>query len=771
MTVLRFSPRSALAAALLWGLLPAAAALGQSAADPGRPIVELIDELREQDLHIIYSREIVPARLTITVVPGSATAIERLREVLAPHGLGVDAGPRDSWLVVRDPGAALRGGDALQAPAPAPVRPPLETIVVTASRYALDRPAATSVTEITRQDLENSTAIGQDPLRVTHQLPGTSSNQLNAQTHIRGGALDEVLLRLDGVSLYNPYHLKDFQTVFSGINPRIVESMDVSTGGYEARFGNRMSGVVDMRSVAPAAPRQFELGLSLLESSVLSSGVFAEGRGAWLTTVRRGNLDVLADELDSDIGQPQYVDFFNKLSYSVSPRSELRSGLLSLDDKISLNDAGVAAATADYSDRYYWLTLLRSGDGGLESEVTIASAKLVRTRHGSIDDPARVVGTLADTSTLDRLSLTGDFEYPVSDRLSLAYGFELDALDLGGEVAVNRSFLLDIRSDDLPARNAPPGFARVGHEQTLRAIYMSYRLRPAARLVLELGGRYDEQSLTGQSQTSPRLNLLFDVTARTSFRAAWGRYDQAQALDTLALADGETGIRPAEESEHAVLGVEHRFGDSGTLRIEVYDKDVTRLNRRFENILERVSLIPELLPDRFEIDAASAIVRGIEIGIDGSAGAFRWWGNFARSRTEDRLPTGTFERGWDEEWSLKAGGEWEGADWTLSASAWLRSGWPITGLTLVNGELVAQSYNALRLPDFASLDLRANRVVPTRRGEFNWFIEVTNLLNHDNYCCLDYRYSPPSGADPASLTLEQDALLGIVPNIGLRWEF
>lgn len=771
MTVLRFSPRSALAAALLLGLLPAAVALGQSAADLGRPIVELIDELREQDLRIIYSRELVPARLTITVVPGSATAIERLREVLAPHGLGVDAGPRDSWLVVRDPGAALRGSDNPPSPTPAPVRPPLETIVVTASRYAIDRPAATSVTEITRHDLENSTAIGQDPLRVTHQLPGVSGNELNAQAHVRGGALDEVLLRLDGVSLYNPYHLKDFQTVFSGINPRIVESMDVSTGGYEARFGNRMSGVVDMRSVVPAVPRQFELGVSLLESSVLSSGVFAQGRGAWLTTLRRGNLDVLADELDSDIGQPQYVDFFNKLSFSVSPRSELNAGMLSLDDKISLNDAGLAEATADYSDRYYWLTLSRSGDGGLEADFTMSSAKLVRTRHGSIDDPARVIGTLADTSTLDRLSLAGDFEYAVSDRLSLAYGFELDSLDLGGEVAVNRSFLLDIRSDDLPARNTPPGFARVAHEQTLRAIYMSYRLRPATRLVLELGGRHDEQSLTGQSQTSPRLNLLFDVTARTSFRAAWGRYDQAQALDTLALADGETGILPVEQSEHAVLGVEHRFGVSGNLRIEVYDKDVTQLNRRFENILERVSLIPELLPDRFEIDAASAIVRGFEISIDGSAGAFRWWGNFARSRTEDRLATGTFERGWDEEWSLKAGGEWEGGDWTVSSSVWLRSGWPITGLTLVNGELVAESYNAIRLPDFTSLDLRANRLVPTRRGELNWFIEITNLLNHDNYCCLDYRYSPASAAGPASLTLERDALLGIVPNIGLRWEF
>ena len=130
----------------------------------------------------------------------------------------------------------------------------------------------------------------------------------------------------------------------------------------------------------------------------------ANGRGSWLTTLRRGNLDVLADQLDSDVGQPQYMDFFNKLRFSVTPRSDLSAGFLGLDDKISLNDAGIAAATADYSDHYYWLTLSRNGDAGLESNLTISSAKLVRTRSGSIDDPARVVGTLADTSTFDRLN-------------------------------------------------------------------------------------------------------------------------------------------------------------------------------------------------------------------------------------------------------------------------------------------------------------------------------------------------------------------------------
>jgi hypothetical protein len=89
----------------------------------------------------------------------------------------------------------------------------------------------------------------------------------------------------------------------------------------------------------------------------------------------------------------------------------------------------------------------------------------------------------------------------------------------------------------------------------------------------------------------------------------------------------------------------------------------------------------------------------------------------------------------------------------------------------VNDELVAGSFNALRLPDFTSLDVHANRRVVTERGELNWFVEISNLLDHENYCCLDYSYAPASSSGPATLAIERDALLGIVPNIGIRWEF
>ena len=115
----------------------------------------------------------------------------------------------------------------------------------------------------------------------------------------------------------------------------------------------------------------------LRESVGALRGVFANGRGTWLTTLRRGNLDVLADELDSDIGQPQYVDFFNKLSYAVSPRSQLRAGILGLDDKISLNDAGNARGDSRQQRR-------QNGWEKLTSRQQPGAFRGKRRRHGPV---------------------------------------------------------------------------------------------------------------------------------------------------------------------------------------------------------------------------------------------------------------------------------------------------------------------------------------------------------------------------------------------------
>jgi hypothetical protein len=749
--------------------LTATSAFGQLPDFTGRPIVDLVNALRDQGIRIVYSDDLLPTRLIVLAQPSTDDSFSGLREILSPHGLDVVTGPSDTWLIVRQntEAGSLLAGDPTVA-TPALTRPSLETVIVTASRYSIDRPSAISANAIGRHTLETTPALGQDPLRVTQRLPGVSGNQLSSRMHVRGGKLDEVLLRIDGVRLYDPYHLKDFQNIFSSINPRIIESLDVRTGGFEAKFGDRMSGVIDMQSIAPTELRRYELGLSLLETSILSSGLFDNGRGAWVTALRRGNLDFLSDAADSDIGTPQYVDFFNKLQYTLSSRWKIGTGLLSLDDKITLNDGEIATATADYDDAYFWLTLDQNTESGLEGAYRIAITGINRTRAGTIQDPNRVTGSLAEHSQFDRRVLSADWAYPLSDTRRIIWGIELAESSHNHSFRSDRNDLAPITIADIGAPSAPPSSALIRLDQSQGAFYSSYRLQPIRRLVAEFGIRWDRQSLIDASQLSPRINMLFDITRRTSVRAAWGEFDQSQPLNEIAIADGITTLQQAEESEHFVIGLEQQLGDTVTFRFEAYTKSVARLNTRFENLFERADLIPELLPDRFAISPMNATIRGAEISGEGERGAYSWWSNLARSRTEERLASGKYRRSWDELLSMKAGGEWSGAFWTVTATAIYRSGWPIGTLRLASDELIADNYNSLRLPDFSSVDVRASRRVSTRRGELNWYMEISNLFDHSNFCCLEYDYSPANGIEPASLSTATGDLLGIVPNFGLR---
>ena len=96
-----------------------------------------------------------------------------------------------------------------------------------------------------------------------------------------------------------------------------------------------VSAVIDIDTVSPDSTT-FEVGASLFTSSFLGEGTYANGRGSWLASVRRGNLDLLIDARGSDVGSPRYVDALAKVDYELDSAWSVHAGALVIDDEISL---------------------------------------------------------------------------------------------------------------------------------------------------------------------------------------------------------------------------------------------------------------------------------------------------------------------------------------------------------------------------------------------------------------------------------------------------
>ena len=220
-----------------------------------------------------------------------------------------------------------------------------------------------------------------------------------------------------------------------------------------------------------------------------------------------------------------------------------------------------------------------------------------------------------------------------------------------------------------------------------------------------------------------------------------------------------------------IFGIRHFLANDISLRAEVFYKDIGRVRPRFENLFDPLGLMPELQQDRVRLDPDSARARGVELSVDQTVGNLNWWSSYTWSNVTDRIAGRDVPRSWDQRHSLQAGIDWKYERWNFSAAASVHSGWPATDLQLDdNGFVVPGPRNAMRHGTYASLDVRLSRKFDVRRGTLLVFAEVSNLLDRNNQCCLDWDIIDDS---PGGESLERglDYWLPMLPAIGVLWEF
>ncbi len=186
-------------------------------------------------------------------------------------------------------------------------------------------------------------------------------------------------------------------------------------------------------------------------------------------------------------------------------------------------------------------------------------------------------------------------------------------------------------------------------------------------------------------------------------------------------------------------------------------------------------LLPELKPDRIEVAPVTASARGVELTVSRrSARPLRWWFTYTWSSVRDEFSDSEIDRSWDQTNAVGAGLAWQTERWDLAVAGSYRTGWPTTEFELVTTDplpLVSTGpRNANRLGSYTSVDARVARKFQLERaGELTVFLEVTNLFNQRNECCVEYEFNDEEGE--FGLEVETTNYLPAFPSLGVIWRF
>jgi outer membrane receptor protein involved in Fe transport len=665
-----------------------------------------------------------------------------------------------------------------------PAPQPLPEVVVTSSRYNIRYEHPGSFNFLDRDLATRMPDVGDEALRAIDRLPGTSSGGVSTRHHVRGGTQNEQLFLFDGLRLYEPYHMKDFHSIATIIDQNAIAGIDFYSAGYQVRYGDRMSGVIDISMREPPEDTETELGLSFFNTSALSRGRFGgDDRGDWLLSGRRANLDAMVDIINPDYGSPKYQDYLAHVGWELGGHSYLSVNALFSYDKISISDAGGGErANARYKNDILWAKAESSWSENLESRTILSATEIENRRSGTTARPGVISGFVDDTREFRSLALKQDWQYNASARWLLSAGFEVKRLEAEYRyralTEVSPPFDQILENGQAESRTAD-----LSPRGSQYAAYTELRWRPTDRLTLDAGVRWDQQTYTtagNDDQTSPRFNLLYRLGERTDLRLAFGEYYQAQEINELQVSDGISEFHPAQRAQHLVGSLTHHFDAGFDLRLEAYQKKYRSLMPRFENLFDPLVLIPELQPDRARIEADSAVAEGVELTLSGGGSRnLSWWASYSWSRVAETAGGETTRRSWDQPHTLGAGLSRDWGSWSFSAAGSWHTGWPRTPLlaeAVADGsgapQLVASvgPRGSSRYADFHSLDVRVSRSFALPKGDLTAFLEITNLYNRDNPCCTEYTVELDADGEPF-LRAATGNWLPLVPSMGVVWRF
>ena len=743
-------------------------------------VADVLGALRGSGVDVIYSTDLVTPSMRLVAPLRSQSALDRAREALAPYGLILRGVGPDRYVVTRAP----------TTPAATPVTPPpvatippaqaaagLAEISVYASQYTLGASDTGEPKSFSSVDIDRIPGDHDNALRATRLLPGVASNG-SSRAYVRGSSLDDVLVEFDGVALFDPFHMKDFQSLLSAFDTAAIDRMDVYSGGFPVQYGTRSGAVIDITPRSLSSGYECTVGASKLAYEASSVGRAEVWPVDWLATVRNSAPDVAERPGNGrTLGAPQFTESVGRVRWHPGADAAWTLGWLLLDNRTSLATIPTAeTSVARYRDEYVWTAFDANVVEGLHSHTLLALTDAGRTRDGSLRLGGIVSGRVGDNRSFSGAQLRNEWTYRVDPQLTFDYG--LEAGESSARLRYGRVEHLNpiiVAAFGRPSDNSL--HAIVAPEEMAYATWASVRRRWAP-LEVELGVRFDAQkyaNFAARQQWSPRINVRYDIATRWHVYGSWGHFTQAQRPEEWRVEEAQTTPDLPELAIHSTLGVAYESSHQTRFSMEVYRKRWTNVSPYYDNTLQKMTLVPDLIPDRVRLAPGDSQSAGVELSAHRAfSPVLEGWANYTWSRVVDDFSGATVLRSWDQPHALASGLTWSNGPAAVETVVGWHRGWPRTPVTFVPGTrftppgILLGTRNSARWGNFFTLDLRSSWTVAFVRSDFSLWAEATNSTNRRNPCC-DRLLA--SGSDLGPAVAQPNSWFPRSFDVGFTWRF
>jgi len=648
-----------------------------------------------------------------------------------------------------------------------------QTVIVTPEYFPRTGETPVSTQSQSAEEIRRLPGGFEDVVRAVSILPGVGQALPGRNDLIvRGGAPSENLYLVDNLEVPNINH---FGTQgFAGgplsfINLDFVRGTSFSTGGFGARYGNRLSSVLELnlrggRTDCPggkATISSSQFGLNL-EGPIRNSG-------SYIVSARRSYLDLVFKAAGFSF-VPEYWDFLGRADYRLDHANSIKIlGIGALDrtrffndtpDKRFDNSRILGSNQNQVIWDVNWEHLFRKGYATAAFGQTYTEFRY--RQDDSLSNPL-----FRNTSEESELSLRGDLVWQAGRRTIISTGIlgrlAMITADMFAAPFVN-SFGQTVVIDFARDTTAVKGSGYVQLAQNL------------GRLGLTGGVRFDYFSMIDQDAAiSPRLAVRYAVTPRANLNAAVGRYCQPPSYIWL-LANPENGRLKFVGAGQYIIGLDYLPQPDTRVNLEFYVKnyfDYPASTRQPYLVLANTGAGYGGLDEGFVSFGIDPLVsggagrsRGVELSVQKKLSAIPCYGILAVSYGEARFRgiDGIMRPGtYDQRWIANVGGGYIFNErWELSSKFRFASGSPFTPYN-ADGTQSPSAYNSVRYPANHSLDLRLDRRWNFASWTMITYLDLQNVYNHESHRAPRF--------NPRTQRVEQNDSIGILPAIGISAEF